>query len=140
MRLLEGEERLLESDNGSFTLTTHRAHYLVTRFGHATQRTIMLEDLDSCDIEQRSTPAWIALGVLLGLASFLVKQVGAGAGAIVVCGLGFWWSRKSLIVLRSRGTCISLNTTGMALAAVQDFVHEVESAKLRRRQTLRLPA
>lgn len=139
MGLLEGEKKILESDTGQFVLTSHRAKFFAQKWGRAVQTTILLEDLDSCDIEYRSKPIFIILGIIIFLVSLMSRDsqyrtIGIVLG--IVFAAIFFFSRKSIIVLKSRSNKIALNTIGMKMDTIQEVINEVEKAKIQRRETL----
>ncbi len=139
MKLLEGEEKILESDMGQFYLTTHRACFVAQTFGRAIQKTILLEDLDSCEVEYRSKPIFIVLGigtpiltVMSGNSQFLPLAIGIG----IVFAVLFYLSIKSLVILKSRSNKIELNIKGIKMKNIQELINEVDKAKIQRKETL----
>lgn len=139
MKLLEGEKKILESDTGQFTLTTHRACFIAQTWGKAVQKTILLEDIDSCDVEYRSKPILIAIGIVICILAVIsgdsqLLSVGIVFG--IIFSVLFFLSRKSIIVLKSRSNKIELNTKGMKIEIIQDFINDIEKAKIQRREAL----
>lgn len=64
MELLPQERLLLESDNGTLKLTTHRLRYEARAGGEMNIKSIMLEELASCAVTRSSQPILIVLALI----------------------------------------------------------------------------
>ena len=119
MNLLPDERVLLESDNGEFILTTHRARFEAKRQGQAQVTSILLDQISSSEIRHASKPILLMFAFL-----FAITVIG---GLLFL--LAYLWSRRQVISLASYGATINLETRGMSLQAAKDFINDVESAK-----------
>jgi hypothetical protein len=139
MTYLPGEKILMESDNKTLVLTTHRVRYDAIGKGkgwadRAELISIMLEEVASCAITRISYPflLWLAL---LGLALAILAQDRAliGLAIAILSAGGYILSRRlMLLITSSGGGQIQINIGGMSLQAVRDFVDEIEKAKNQR--------
>jgi hypothetical protein len=139
MTYLPGEKILMESDNKTLVLTTHRVRYDAIGKGkgwadRAELISIMLEEVASCAITRISYPflLWLAL---LGLALAILAQDRAliGLAIAILSAGGYILSRRLvLLITSSGGGQIQFNIGGMSLQAVRDFVDEIEKAKNQR--------
>jgi hypothetical protein len=139
MTYLLGEKILMESDNKTLVLTTHRVRYDAIGKGkgwadRAELISIMLEEVASCAITRISYPflLWLAL---LGLALAILAQDRAliGLAIAILSAGGYILSRRLvLLITSSGGGQIQINIGGMSLQAVRDFVDEIEKAKNQR--------
>lgn len=136
MNYFAGEKVLVESDNKTLVLTTHRVRYdAIGKGGGWADRTelvsIMLEELSSCAITRTSYPVLLLLA-LAGLVLALVVEDSAiiGIALAVLFAGGFFASQRQVLLLTSAGGAkIQVTTGGMELQAVREFVDEVEKAK-----------
>ena len=137
MNLMANESVLFESEGKSLILTTHRVRYQVEAFGNASIRSIMLEELASCALVRSSN---IILLVLAGISFVLGLLVAAGGrrmeGALilgvllaVVFVVAYFTSRRQVLALASAGTTIMVNTQGIKLEVVKEFIERTEAAK-----------
>lgn len=136
MNHFPNERVLIESDNKTLVLTTHRVRYdAIGKGGGWADRTelvsIMLEELAACAITRISYPVLLLLalgGLLLALVSRDNAIIGV-ALAILFAGGFILSQRQVLLLISSGGGKIQVNTGGMSLQAIRDFVDEVEKAK-----------
>ena len=136
MNRLPGEKVLLESDNQTLVLTTHRVRYdAIGKSGGWADRTelvsIMLEELASCAITHIRYPILLLLALVGVLLAVIVEEraiVGI-AQAVFFAGVFFMSQRQELLLTAAGGTRIQVNANNMPLSALRDFVDEVERAK-----------
>jgi hypothetical protein len=139
MNYFPDEKVLVESDNQTLILTTHRLRYdAIGRGGGWADRTelvsIMLEELSSCAITRTSYPLLLLLA-LVGLVLAILVEDGTivGFALTVLFAGGFFLSQRQVLLLTSSGGGrIQINTGSMSLQAVRDFVDEIEKAKNQR--------
>jgi hypothetical protein len=139
MNYFSNEKVLVESDNNTLVLTTHRVRYdAIGKGGGWADRTelvsIMLEELASCAITRTSYPVLLLLALVgLVLAILVEDRAIVGIALAVLFAGGFFLSQRQVLLLTSKGGGkIQINTGGMSLQAVRDFVDEIESAKNQR--------
>jgi hypothetical protein len=138
MNYFPGETLLIESDNKVLALTTHRVRYdAIGRGGGWADRTelvsIMLEEVASCAITRTSYPILLLLalaGLVLALLADDMAIIGV-ALAVLFAG-GFFLSQRQVLLIASAGGKIQVNTAGMSLQSVREFVDEIEKAKNQR--------
>lgn len=136
MELLPNETLLLESDTQTLKLTTHRVRYESRHGGEVEIRSIMLEELASCEVMRSAKPILLVLAavclLLGGLAAAQNSQSGALLGGVIV-GLIFvvlyFATRQQFLVLASAGASIHVNARSMKLETLRGFVDAVENAK-----------
>jgi hypothetical protein len=139
MDYLPDEKLLIESDNKTLVLTTHRVRYdAIGKSGGWADRTelvsIMLEELASCAITRTSYPLLLLLALAgLVLALLVEDRAIVGIALAVLFAGGFFLSQRQVLLLTSSGgSSIQINTGGMNLQDVRDFVDEIEKAKNQR--------
>jgi hypothetical protein len=133
------EKLLVESDNKTLALTTHRVRYdAIGKGGGWADRTelvsMMLEEVASCAITRTSYPVLLLLALAgLVLAILVDERSIVGIAIAVLFAGGFFLSQRQVLLLTSSGgSKIQINTGGMSLQAVRDFVDEIEKAKNQR--------
>lgn len=136
MNLLPNEKIIIESDNNTLILTTHRVRYdAIGKGGGWADRTelvsIMLEELASCAITRISYPMLLLLALVGLLLAVLVEDRAiVGIAIAVLFAGGFFMSQRQVLLLTSTGGGkIQINTGNMTLQAVREFIDEVEKAK-----------
>lgn len=136
MELLPQEKLLLESDNQTLKLTTHRVRYEARAGGEMQIKSIMLEELASCAVTRSSQPILIVLAVVCLLIGGVVSAQNNQPPAIIagaVIGLIFvalyFGTRQQFLALASAGTTIRVNARGMKVETIRGFVDAIEGAK-----------
>ena len=136
MNILPGEKVLVESDNQTLVLTTHRVRYdAIGKGGGWADRTelvsIMLEELSSCAITRISYPILLLLALAgLVLAMLVEDRAIVGIALAAFFAGGFFLSQRQVLLLTSAGGArIQVDTSSMTLQAIREFVDEVEQAK-----------
>ena len=139
MNNLPEERTLIESDNKTLVLTTHRVRYdAIGKGGGWADRTelvsIMLEELAACAITRINYPVLLLLALACLLLALVVpdRALICVALAILFSGGFILSQRQVLLLISAGGGKIQVNTGGMTLQAVRDFVDEVENAKNQR--------
>ena len=126
MQLMPGES--VVASFGNITLTTRRVQHERSEWGSKKVTTITLDHLTSCDIEARSKPIWIALGVVIAALALLFQTVVLGFIAILFF-LIWFFSRRKAIVLRSASEKIEYIGSFVEWSALQAFLHKIQLAK-----------
>jgi hypothetical protein len=137
MNLMPNESVLLETERKTLILTTHRIRYQSEAFGSAEIRSIMLDELASCVMVQTSNIILLILAGVCLLGGILVTASGPrNEGALmigvllaVVLVIAYFASRRQVLALASAGTTITVNTQGMNLDRVKQFIEQTEAAK-----------
>lgn len=136
MELLPQERLLLESDNGTLKLTTHRIRYEARAGGEMNIKSIMLEELASCAATRSSQPILIVLAVICLLIGGVVSAqnqepptIIAGAILGLICLALYFATKQQFLSLASAGTTIRVNARGMKIETIRGFVDAIEGAK-----------
>ena len=142
--LLDNEQVITQSDGNVITLTNLRLRYSDSQWGKAHIISLLLEKISSIEIHYRSKTIFVILAIL-AIASGLIagangdeEFVGIGIGAGVVLIILYLISRKHYLTVSSDGGGkIHFHTKGMKREKVLDFINELESAIIRRREELK---
>jgi hypothetical protein len=114
MKQLSGEQTLREAGSpGSslyFVLTTHRVRLKQQVLGRGEIVSLMLDQVSSCAVAQRSRPLLLALAALAVLAGLFLTVQGNSTGPLItsVIVAGILWgvyllTRQQVLELRSSG-------------------------------------
>lgn len=134
MKLFEGEEKILESDNGELVLTTHRVRHDSKSLGKRKITSLLLQELSSCELSHRSYPALLivaAIGLVIAAAGGSSNAMGVGVAVSIISVISFFSSRKQALCLATAGGQIIVETKGMKPEGVKNFIDETEIAKSR---------
>lgn len=136
MKLLGNEVSIMESDDKSIILTSHRIRQVNKQWGKMQIKSIMLEHVSSCEYDRKSNPIFLIIGLVI-----IVFGVALGAGghqgelgllgvAIGLVLLIFYWItiRKGLLVSSSSAKIV-MNTNGMKDENIKTFIDKLEEAK-----------
>jgi hypothetical protein len=137
MNPLQGEAVLLQVAGNRLTLSTHRVRYESDSLGSAEIKSIMLEEIASIAMVRSSNVAFLILAAICLLVGFVVaandpRMEGAliiGVIAGIVLAVLFFASRRQVLSLASAGVTITVNTQGMKVADVKEFIDRTEAAK-----------
>lgn len=140
MNLLPGEKIILESDNKSLCLTTHRIRYALKTGREQNITSIMLEELDACKVQHLVQKTWLYFALITVLLSVLGQVLNIRGLHPLLPGLilaGFFYfmffiTRKAVITIYAGCASADILTKGMSLETVTDFINEVEKAKNKR--------
>jgi hypothetical protein len=137
MQLLPGEEELIISNEDKIILTNQRIHMSDKLYGRRYQITIFLEDVATIENHYKGDLGYLVPGLIcLFIALINVVNLILLVGDIFL-GLIFlvlWLnSRRRLITLTSKGgKSMGIEVEGMSREQVDDFIYEVQRAKLER--------
>lgn len=137
MKLIDNETKLLESDDKSVTLTSHRIRQENKQWGKMQIKSIMLEHVTSCEYDRKSNPMLLIIGLVFlvfGAGLAFGGNYGQGEIGLIAIGTGlilvvFYWItiRKGLIV-SSPSSKIIMNTNGMKDDNIKLFIDKLEEA------------
>ncbi|MEA5405479.1 hypothetical protein VB776_21245 [Arcicella sp. DC2W] len=132
MKLFPNEKIVLESDNKSIILTTHRIFQQSDGLGSQETTSIMLEHISSCQTYVQFN--WILIGIAICVGMFSLGSGSIELG-IFLCGVllaTFYLTKKSMILIKSPTATIKIDTGNMNTEAISKFVDKVEQTKYER--------
>lgn len=136
MKLFEGEEKILESDDGDLVLTTHRLRHDKKSFGKRKITSILLNELSSCELSHRSHPILLILAILglivTGIATIesgKADDILAFAIPTFILFIAYFLTRRQVMQLSTAGSPIVVALKGMKPETVKEFIDETEIAK-----------
>jgi hypothetical protein len=132
---LEGERVVLEANNKTLTVTTHRVRYAGRVGGSARVVSIMLEEVSSCELTHTTYPALLVLAGLAFVAGLAMNSardstpvvVGLLVAAIFVA--AYLGTRKQILRVASPSGHIDALLVGMTLEKATEVIDTVEWAK-----------
>jgi len=136
MKLINGEEKLLEVNGDELVLTTHRIRNETKSFGKRTITSLLLDELSSCQLSHRSHPLLLVfafVGFIATIFAFFVHLNIAELAIILTVSLVlaaiFFITRKQVIKFDTAGASIIVKTKGMKPEIIKEFIDEAEIAK-----------
>lgn len=138
LQLFPDESQILESNNKSVLLTTHRIRYQYKDWGRSYNQSIMLEHITSCESYTGSLFIFLVLSIISAAVGLLGVGSGEGeyvAAALIIALLFFiiyWASRHAFIVVASPSTKMKIRIIGLTHQNMLDFLNKVELAKFER--------
>jgi uncharacterized membrane protein (UPF0136 family) len=136
MKLMHGEKVLREAGSNGLIVTTHRIRLEKSSTGFRQIKSIMLEEIASCEVKRTSDTSLIVLAVLFvagGLLGTMITQqqvfiiIGGLLGIIGLC--WYFVSRKQSLIIKSAGESIQAGTQGIGVGGLRDIIDTVEAAK-----------
>ena len=135
MNYLPDEKMLMESDNKEIILTTHR----IRRFAGSRMTSIMLEEVDSIELLVYAN-LWILFIAVTSLVTGLLFAMIADNAAYALIGIllgavfliWYLFNRKQVVSINSNKANIMIETRGLPLEEVMQFVDKLEGAKSNR--------
>jgi len=126
MEVLENEKLITESGNKQIKLTTHRLRYYESPSRNSNFTSIMLDKISSIELTYRKSSIWL---LILGI---LTIPILIGIILIVV----FFTSKKHVVsITPDGGKPIIFETKGLKRDFLEDFIHKVESASMKLKNT-----
>lgn len=138
MKLLNEEKRILSSSDNTVVLTNYRIYMRNQGVGHASMISIFLEKISSVETAYKGqTFLLILAGISVIGGSILAAELNGSALPAILIGalfVLFWWlTRKHTIVISSDGGGkLMFDVKRLQIAAIEDFVTQVQDAKLSR--------
>ena len=137
MNLLPSEAVLKQTARNTLTLSTHRVRYETQAMGIAEIKSIMLEELASIVMVSSSNVIFIVFAVVALVLGVLVAANGRRMEGALVLGVFvalvfvilFFATRRQVLSLASAGATITVNTQGMKIEAIKEFIERTEAAK-----------
>jgi len=137
MNPMKGEAVLLQAAGNKLILSTHRVRYETEALGSAEIKSILLEELASVAMVRSSNVILLILAAISLIGGFLAAASGPrneGALAVgvvlaIVLAVLYFASRRQVLSLASAGATITVNTQGMKLDTVKEFIERTEAAK-----------
>jgi hypothetical protein len=135
MAPLDGEQMLLEANNKTLTVTTHRVRFADNRGGSARIASIMLDAVSSCEITHSSNRALLLLAVVALLGGFALNSprdstpVAIGAVVAVILVAAYFATRKQVLRVASPSSNIDVLLVGMSIEKATEIVDTIEWAK-----------
>lgn len=134
MRLIDGEQVVLESNERRLVLTTHRLRYLNEE---NKLYSVMLEEISSCQIWHSHHPGLIVFALIVLVTSLVLTRFGE---AIIVLGfcvflfllILYLVNRKSILTVTFSGGCLNMPIKRLSFKQIEEFIDELEKAKNQR--------
>ena len=132
MELFPDERVLLESDTKELVLTTHRVRLQARQFGRARLTSILLSELQGCEISYTSSPSLLIIGGLTLLFGFLIGDtlaviIGTTLGLLIIG--AYLYSRRQVMQLSAGFVAIKVRVEGMGMQNATRFIDALEAAK-----------
>lgn len=138
MKLLQNEDKLISSNADKIVLTNQRIMMKDEIWGKSFKISIFLEDISSIETHYKSYMLFLIIGIILVFAGLAMFKSGGlmAVGGLIVGGIliALWWfTRKHLVTISSNGgSHINFVVEQMSDDKIEDFVTDVQEAKLKR--------
>ena len=140
MKNLEKEVSIISSNEDKVVLTNQRIMMKEKVWGKSYKIFIFLEDISSIETRYKSNVLLLILAVIAAIGGFVIGENTVILGGLIVGALFvvlWWFSRKNFVQISSDGgSSLKLSVVRMSDEAVEDFVTEVQEAKLKRINSL----
>ena len=136
MEMVAGEKVLLQSNEGSIVLTTHRVRFSAETGGQGQTVSMTLDAVASCGLVTKSYPLLLVIAGFLSIAALLAALRGEGGIAVMgflfaaVPVVAYFVTREVVLEIRSMGGDKIQVAMKAKHEAVIPFVDAVENAKL----------
>lgn len=128
------EKVVVQSNDKSATLTTHRICYESKEWGKAYNQNIMLEHITSTENMYTQNSLFLIIGCILLIVGVLIGEMNLsnkpiGMGCILfalLLILIFFFTRRNTIIIGSPSTKMRINVNGMHRDKVLDFINTIE--------------
>lgn len=131
MKLMNEESIVSESDNKEVILTTHRIRHSAKKTGRTQVTSIMLDELDACEIRSISNPIILVVAALIFLGGLVIGDNAIVYGfviGLILAGV-YFFTKTQVISLKSSSSVINFRTAGMSFETAESFIDTVESTK-----------
>ena len=135
MTTLPGETVVLEADNKTLTLTSHRVRYAMRRTGRARVISVMLESITSCELTHATHPVLLVLAILAVLGGFALHERADSTalivGVVTAIALAaiYVGTRRQVLRVASPSSRIDVLLVGMSLDQATSVIDSIERAK-----------
>ena len=134
MQLFDGEQSLLESDNNTLILTSHRVRLNSNTSGRIEIISIMLDAISSCRLVRLENPLLMWLGLcFLAIGGMGIVSGRSEIGFMVVVGIVFLliyaFTVKQVLEFASPSATIRLDARQMKHDEAKRFIDAVEKAR-----------
>lgn len=136
VNLIDGEQNVLTSKNGTVTLTNYRIRYQSLGSGKKNVVSILLEKISAIEVRYKSYPMLLFIGILsgaVGILSGLNNQgdiMSTGVLLSIVLIILFLLTRKHIIAISSdSGVSIDVLLEGMKHSDAIYFLDQIEKTK-----------
>lgn len=136
MEFFDGEHKLMEVGDGIIVLTNFRVYREERSPGFFSVRSITLDAVSSCRVEQTSSLIFIVIAIAFGLVSvFLLGSQWRSYASIgfLACFLSiclYYLSRKAVFVITSANGSIGININPNKIEPWLDFIDALDEAKI----------
>lgn len=134
-KLIAGEQSLLTSNNGVLTLTNYRVKYDAKGSGMSKFVSISLDAVSSCGLVTRSSPIWLGLAAIAGIAAIVqpveAARLGLFLAALCFFAAYFFTQAGVITVSSSGGEGIVVPAKGMSRESILVFLEAVSEEKLK---------
>lgn len=137
MKLIDGEQVVLQANEGILVLTTHRLRLTQELAGRRQVVSMTLDAVASCSVVMRSPPWLLVLAIVAAAAGALMlgTDVATGGGLLALAALFLllWFLfRRTVLAVASAGESIFVGARGMSREALTGFIDALEATKLAR--------
>ena len=135
MTTLPGETVILEADNKTLTVTSHRVRYAMRRTGRAHVVSLMLESITSCELTHATHPVLLVLAVLSAIGGVAMNEPNnstpliVGVVAAIVLVALYFGTRRQVLRVASPSSRIEVLLVGMSLDQATSVIDSIERAK-----------
>jgi hypothetical protein len=138
MKMISNETVLMETTDKEIVLTSHRIRQENKQWGKLQIRSIMLENVTSCEYNRKSNPLLLIGGVVAIFFAFFMESSGGlnqRSMGVVILGIGlaliliYWFTTKQKLMISSSSITIMINTNGLKEDNIKAFINKLETAK-----------
>jgi len=135
MEPLEGEQMVLEADNKTLLITTHRVRYSGRIAGSDRIVSIMLDKVSSCELTHTSYRTLLFLAVLAVVVGLVLNNERDGSPVVVGVVVAFFFviaylaTRKQVLRIASPSSHIDVLLAGMSLEKAIEVIDSIEREK-----------
>lgn len=127
----EDESVIMDSNDNSVLLTTHRIRYKSNQGSKSHITSIMLKNISSIEIHYKSNQWLFYVGITFLITGIVMSPktglgyIGLGIGLLMM--IIYWFTRRHVVSICSNGgASIDFQTKGMKQSALIDFIDTVE--------------
>jgi hypothetical protein len=139
---MDGEQKILESGDGDFVVSSHRVRMTKERLGSSEHTTIPIDSVTSYEVDYESNPLLLGLA-LVGVVAVVWGLVNEEPGSALVGGfvttvltLLFFYLRERTLSISSPTESIDLKLEGVSLDEAVCVIEDIEEARRSRLEQL----